>query len=69
MEVSNKVSYSSIGNIFTVRVTLDELSKRERLILMNSLLESFGIMQWAHDNPTESEQFQLAWKNVMDKNW
>ena len=64
-----EISFSSYSYSITMRMSVDEMTVRDKLTLLNHLLETFGFMQWAHENPTESEAFQLMWKKIMDENW
>ena len=65
----SEISFSSYSYSITMRMSVDEMTVRDKLTLLNHLLETFGFMQWAHENPIESEAFQLTWKKIMDENW
>ena len=65
----SEISFSSYSYSITMRMSVDEMTVRDKLTLLNHLLETFGFMLWVHENPTESEAFQLTWKKIMNENW
>jgi hypothetical protein len=64
-----KSRYNSTSGTMLTSFRLNDLPIRDRLQLLDQLLEDFGFIKWCQDNPDKSEQFQLFYKEVMDKLW
>ena len=61
--------YNSIGRQFTMRMDLRGLSGRDKLTLMNDLMEDLGLMEQIQLDPEGTAKFQEYWQACMNKHW
>jgi len=59
------IEYSELGHHLTLRANVGELSQSAQIALWDELNRRLGVEKWAQDNPSASEDFQLAWLRVM----
>ena len=43
----SEISFSSTSHSVAIRMSVNEMTVRDKLALLNHLLETFGFMQWA----------------------
>ena len=43
--MENKLSYTSIGHTLTMRMSVDNLSRKEQIILFRTLMDKLGITE------------------------
>ena len=64
----SKLEFSAIGKQLTMRADLSELSSRDRLNLMNQLMDDFGLLEKMWDDP-ECKPALILIHNCITVNW